>query len=93
MTMPGFLYILVFFLVLWAVTKPLGLYMSRVFEGERTFLHPVLRPLERLIYRLCSIRETSEQRWTQYSASVIAFSLVSFLFVYLVYALLRPEEF
>ena len=82
MTMPGFLYILVFFLVLWVVTKPLGLHMARVFQGERTFLHPLLRPLERLIYRICSIRETSEQRWTQYSASVIAFSLMGFLFVY-----------
>ena len=82
MTMSGFVYILVFFLVLWALTKPLGLYMARVFEGERTFLHPLLRPLERLIYKLCGIRETSEQRWTQYSASVIAFTMVGFLFVY-----------
>jgi K+-transporting ATPase ATPase A chain len=82
MTVPGFVYIVVFFLVLWAVTKPLGLYMSRVFEGERTFLHPLLRPLERLIYKLCGIRETSEQRWTQYAASTIAFSLMGFLFVY-----------
>ena len=98
MTMPGFVYILVFFLVLWALTKPLGLYMARVFEGEHTFLHPILRPLERLIYRLCSIRETSEQRWTQYSASVIAFSLVSFLFVYAIQRLqgllpLNPMHF
>ena len=45
MTMSGFVYIVVFFLVLWALTKPLGLYMARVFEGERTFLHPLLRPL------------------------------------------------
>jgi K+-transporting ATPase ATPase A chain len=82
MTMHGFVYIVVFFLVLLALTKPLGLYMSRVFEGERTFLHPPLRPLERLIYKLCGIRETSEQRWTQYATSVIAFSLVGFLFVY-----------
>jgi K+-transporting ATPase ATPase A chain len=82
MTMTGFVYILVFFLCLLALTKPLGLYMARVFEGERTFLHPVLRPLERLVYRFCGIRETSEQRWTQYSASVIAFTLVGFLFVY-----------
>ena len=82
MTMSGFVYILVFFLVLWALTKPLGLFMARVFEGERTFLHPLLRPLERLIYKLCGIRETSEQRWTQYSASVIAFTMVGFLFVY-----------
>jgi K+-transporting ATPase ATPase A chain len=82
MTMPGFVYILVFFLVLLALTKPLGHFMARVFEGERTFLHPLLRPLERLTYKLCGVRETSEQRWTQYAASVIAFSLVSFLFVY-----------
>ena len=82
MTMTGFVYIVVFFLVLLALTKPLGLYMARVFEGGRTFLHPLLRPLERLIYRLCGIRETSEQRWTQYAASVIAFTLVGFLFVY-----------
>jgi K+-transporting ATPase ATPase A chain len=82
MTMTGFVYIVVFFLCLLAVTKPLGLYMARVFEGERTFLHPLLRPLERLIYRLCGIRETSEQRWTQYAASTIAFGLVGFLFIY-----------
>jgi K+-transporting ATPase ATPase A chain len=82
MTMSGFVYIMVFFLVLLALTKPLGLFMAHVFEGERTFLHPLLRPLERLIYKICGIRETSDQRWTQYSASVIAFTLVGFLFVY-----------
>lgn len=82
MTANGVLYILVFFLALLAVTKPLGLYMARVFEGKRTFLHPVLRPLERLVYRLCGIREDDEQRWTQYAASLLAFSLISFLFVY-----------
>ena len=82
MTANGVLYILVFFLALLAFTKPLGLYMARVFEGKRTFLHPVLRPLERLVYRLCGIREDDEQRWTQYAASLLAFSLISFLFVY-----------
>jgi K+-transporting ATPase ATPase A chain len=83
MALSGVLYILVYFLVLLALTKPLGLYMAHVFEGERTFMHPVLRPVERLTYRLCGIREDAEQRWTQYAASVLAFSLVSFLFVYL----------
>jgi potassium-transporting ATPase potassium-binding subunit len=83
MAISGFLYILVYFLVLLALTKPLGLYMAHVFEGNRTFLHPLLRPLERVAYRLCGIREDAEQRWTQYAASVLAFSLVSFLFVYL----------
>jgi len=98
MTMTGFVYIVVFFLVLLAVTKPLGLFMARVFEGERTFLHPLLRPLERLIYKLCGIRETSEQRWTQYAASVIAFGLVGFLFIYAIQRLqgllpLNPMHF
>jgi K+-transporting ATPase ATPase A chain len=82
MTTSGVLYIVVYFLCLLALTKPLGLFMARVFEGQRTFLHPLLRPLEKLVYRLCRIRETSEQRWTQYAGSVLAFSLVSFLFVY-----------
>jgi K+-transporting ATPase ATPase A chain len=84
MTVSGVLYIVVFFLILLALTKPLGLYMARVFEGQRTFLHPLLRPLEKLVYRACRIRETSEQRWTQYAGSVLAFSLVSFLFVYVI---------
>ncbi|MGH9344022.1 MAG: potassium-transporting ATPase subunit KdpA, partial [Terriglobia bacterium] len=82
MTSIGLLNIAVYFLVILALTKPLGAFMAKVFEGERTFLHPVLRPLERLIYRLCGVREDAEQRWTQYAASLIAFSLVSFLFVY-----------
>ncbi len=82
MTFADVLYILVYFLILLAITKPLGLYMANVYEGRRTFLHPVLRPLERLTYRVCGIRESAEQRWTQYAASVLAFSLVCFLFVY-----------
>ena len=98
MTFSGVLYILVFFLILLALTKPLGLFMANLFEGKRTFLHPLLRPLEQLIYRLCGIREDSEQRWTQYAASVIAFSLVSFLFVYVIqrlqgFLLLNPMGF
>ena len=98
MTFSGVLYIVAFFLLLLAVTKPLGLFMANLFEGKRTFLHPLLRPLERLIYRLCGIREDSEQRWTQYAASVIAFSLVSFLFVYVIqrlqgFLLLNPMGF
>ncbi len=84
MTPNGVLYILVFFFILLAITKPLGLYMAHIFEGKRTFLHPVLRPLEWLIYRVCGIREDTEQRWTQYAASLLAFSLVSFLFVYVI---------
>jgi K+-transporting ATPase ATPase A chain len=82
MTPIGLLNIAVFFLLLLAATKPLGLFMAKLFQGERTFLHPVLRPVEKLIYRLCGVREDAEQRWTQYAGSLIAFSLVSFLFAY-----------
>ena len=83
MTVNGVLYIGAFFLVLLAVTKPLGLYIANVFEGRRTFLHPLLRPLERLAYRAGGVREDVEQRWTQYAGSVLAFSVAGFLFVYL----------
>ncbi len=82
MTTIGLLNIIIYFLILLAITKPLGVYMAKVFEGERTFLSPILRPCERLTYRLCGIKEDKEQRWTEYAASLIAFSLVSFLFVY-----------
>jgi K+-transporting ATPase ATPase A chain len=75
---------MVYCVVLLALTKPLGSYMARVYEGGRTFLHPVLRPLERLIYTLAGIREKTEQRWTQYAASLLAFSVVCFVFTYLI---------
>jgi K+-transporting ATPase ATPase A chain len=82
MTTVGILQILVFFGLILLVTKPVGLFMSRLFQGERTFLHPVLRPFEVLAYRLCGVREDDEQRWTQYAASLLAFSFFAFLFSY-----------
>ncbi len=82
MTTNGVLQILVFFGLILLVTKPVGLFMSRLFQGERTFLHPVLRPIESLIYKLCGVGESEEQRWTQYAASLLSFSIFSFLFVY-----------
>ena len=83
MTSIGIAQILVFFLVLLAITKPLGAFMNKVFEGERTFLHPIFRPLERLIYLVGGVREDEEQSWVRYSASMISLSIFSFLFVYL----------
>jgi K+-transporting ATPase ATPase A chain len=83
MTAIGLLQILVFFAIIVAITKPTGAYMYRVFEGQRTWLHPVLGPIERLLYRISSIREDEEQSWVQYSASLISLSIFSFLFVYL----------
>ena len=84
MTSIGLLQIFLFFLVLLALTKPLGAFMARVFEGERTFLHPVVRPLERLVYKLCGVDESNEQHWTHYAGSLLAFSLAGILLTYLI---------
>ena len=82
MTSNGFLQIAVYFLLILALTKPVGAFLARVFAGDRTLLHPVLRPLERLCYRAVGVREDAEQRWTQYAGSILSFSLFSFVFVY-----------
>ena len=76
-----------YFVLLLAVTKPLGLYLARVFDGQRTFLHPLLRPLERGIYRLAGVEEGAEQRWTQYTLALLAFSAAGFVFAYAIQAL------
>ncbi len=83
MTIAGIAQIVIFFLVILALAKPVGLFMARLFEGHRTFLHPVIRPLENLVYKLVGVDEKVEQRWTKYTASLLAFSIFSFLFVYL----------
>ncbi len=82
MTINGWLQILFFFAVILAVTKPLGIFMARVFNRERTFLDPVLRPIERLIYRLTGVDERHEMRWTEYAVTMLLFSLVSMLVLY-----------
>ncbi len=87
MTTLGILQIAVYFLIVLALTKPLGAYMARVFQGDRTFLRPVLRPLEKLVYVLGGVKENEEQQWTGYTASLLAFSLVCFLFTYVIQGL------
>jgi K+-transporting ATPase ATPase A chain len=82
MTLLGIAQILIFFGLVLAVTKPAGVFMYNVFEGKRTFLHPVLRPLERIIYRLGGVKEDVEQTWVGYAMSLIAFSFFCFLFPY-----------
>ncbi|MBS1826815.1 MAG: potassium-transporting ATPase subunit KdpA [Acidobacteria bacterium] len=82
MTGNGLFQILIYLVMIVALAKPMGVFMGRVFAGERTFLHPLLRPLERLCYALAGVREEAEQRWTQYAGSVLSFSFFSFLFVY-----------
>src|SRR5215813_3058590 len=98
MTAIGFYQILFFFVAILAATKPLGIVMTRIFAGERTFLHPVLRPLERAIYRLGGVREEVEQHWTQYAGALLAFSIAKFVFTYLIQRLqgvlpLNPQGF
>ena len=89
MTGNGILQIALYFLFLLALTKPLGAYMAKVFAGERTFLHRLLRPLEVGLYKLCGIDEADEQHWTRYTGAMLAFSLVGILFSYL---LLRIQQ-
>src|SRR5215471_8412040 len=83
MTINGWLQILLFLGIVIAVTRPLGVFMTQLFTGERTFLHPVLRPVERLIYRLTGVDEEREMHWTEYAAAMLLFSLVSMLLLYL----------
>src|ERR1700738_2296407 len=83
MTSIGILQIAIFFALVLACTKPLGAYMAKVFEGQRTFMHPVLRWLEVVTYKLIGVSEDVEQRWTQYTASLLSFSIFGFLLTYL----------
>ncbi|MBI3374919.1 MAG: potassium-transporting ATPase subunit KdpA [Betaproteobacteria bacterium] len=68
--------------VLVALARPLGGYMARVFEGERTFLHPVLAPLEHLTYLASGVDDKREMRWTEYAVAALVFNFLGFLAVY-----------
>ena len=98
MTANGWLQIAIFLALILAVTKPMGVFMARVFNRERTFLDPVLRPVERLLYRLTGVDETHEMRWTEYAAAMLLFSVVSMLLLYLIERLqlhlpFNPQKF
>ncbi len=84
MTVNGWVQIFVFLALIFAVTKPLGIFMARVFAGERTFLDPVLRPVERVIYRVTGVDDKHEMRWTEYATAMLLFSAVSMLVLYLI---------
>src|SRR5689334_12195326 len=98
MTTAGIVQIAAYFAIIVLLTKPVGAFMARVFEGRRTFLHPALRWLEVLTYRAAGIREDVEQRWTQYTASLLSFSIFGFVLVYLMQRVqgimpLNPQHF
>jgi K+-transporting ATPase ATPase A chain len=84
MTLNGWLQIVVFLALIFAITKPLGVFMARVFAREKTFLDPVLRPVERLIYRVTGVDESHEMGWTEYATTMLVFSAVSMLVLYLI---------
>jgi potassium-transporting ATPase potassium-binding subunit len=84
MTSNGWLQIGVFLALILAITKPLGVFMARVFSGERTFLDFALRPVEHLLYRLTGVDEKHEMRWTEYAASMLLFSGASMLLLYFI---------
>jgi K+-transporting ATPase ATPase A chain len=84
MTVNGWLQFVAFLAVLLLLMRPLGLYIARVVEGEKTFLDPLLRPIERLLYRACGIQADQEMSWQQYSVAMLIVSFVSLLLTYVI---------
>jgi potassium-transporting ATPase potassium-binding subunit len=98
MTLNGWLQIALYLGLVVVFIKPLGLYMARVFNGDRTFLDPVLRPIERLIYRVSGVDPRQEQHWTTYTAAMLLFNLAGLLLLYAMQRLqhvlpLNPQGF
>ncbi len=83
MTLNGWMQIAAYFITLILLVKPLGLYMKKAYQGERTFLSPILSPVERLLYRLGGIAPDDEMNWATYAAVMLLFNLVGILFLYL----------
>ena len=98
MTANGWFQILFFILVILALTRPIGIFMTRVFKGEKTLLDPVLRPIEKLIYRLTGVDDKHDMRWTEYATAMLLFSGVSMALLYLIertqkWLPLNPQKF
>jgi len=98
MTLNGWLQILFFLAAVFLVTKPLGSFMARVFTRQRTWLDRVIRPVERLVYRLTGVDETHDMRWTEYAVAILLFSVVSMVVLYAVQRLqavlpFNPQRF
>ncbi|WP_343717213.1 potassium-transporting ATPase subunit KdpA [Inquilinus sp.] len=89
MTLNGWIQIAIYCAIVALITRPLGGYMTRVFAGERTFLSPILRPVERVLYAAAGVREDREQHWTGYAFAMLLFSVAGFV---LLYALQRFQD-
>jgi K+-transporting ATPase ATPase A chain len=98
MTANGWFQILFFILVILVLTRPIGIFLTRVFSGEKTLLDPVLRPIEKLIYRLTGVDDKHDMRWTEYATAMLLFSGVSMALLYLIertqkWLPLNPQKF
>src|SRR5262245_28910909 len=82
MTANGFLQLAIFLIVLLGLAKPLGAFMARVYDGERTWLDPLLGPVERTIYRACSVRPDDGMAWKTYAVAMLLFNALGMLVVY-----------
>jgi K+-transporting ATPase ATPase A chain len=82
MTANGWLQFVIYSIVLILTVRPVGIYLARVFEGERTWLDPLLRPIERLTYRLCGVNADHEMNWREYAFAMLGFSAISMLVTY-----------
>jgi K+-transporting ATPase ATPase A chain len=82
MSVNGWLQFAVYSVILFATVRPVGIYMTRVLEGERTWLDPVLRPFERIIYRLCGVRADQGMNWREYAFAMLGFSAAGLVLTY-----------
>ena len=89
MTINGWVQIIIYFVALVLLTKPLGSFMARVYQGERVFLSPVVRPAERFVYRIVGIQPDEEMTWKSYAVIMLLFNLAGLL---LLYAFLRLQS-
>src|SRR5262245_24129277 len=93
MTLVGWIQILLFCGIVVALVKPLGSYMTRVFNGERTFLSPVLRPVEATLYGLGGVDARREQHWLTYTVAMLLFNALGFVFLYAIMRLQASLSF
>jgi potassium-transporting ATPase potassium-binding subunit len=98
MTANGWIQIALYCAIIIAITKPLGGYMTRVFNGDKTFLSPALRPLERALYALSGVREDEDQHWVTYAIAMLAFTMAGFVSLYVIQRLqavlpYNPQKF
>ena len=90
MSLRDWLQLVLFLVILIGLTKPLGIYLDKIFDGAKTILSPVLLPVERLIYRILRVNPEEDQHWTQYAVHLLIFSAVSLAFSY---AILRLQHY